>query len=271
MRLQFKSILVERQFGKASRSTMWQAAQNELWVFGYGSLMWNPGFDFVERFPAELTGYHRAFCVYSVFYRGTPARPGLVLGLDRGGSCQGVAFRVAPGSAAETLRYLRAREQITGVYREIRVPVALFQTSSESGQRRAATAVTFVVERNHPGYASTLPLARQAHLIRSAKGRAGCNLAYALNTISHMQNMNCIDRSLARLMPVLGSVFAGVPAGSGQCDASLAVREAACRALPQYLRYQKVAGRRVRPDQRKRFIHRDHLASRSDHRYEKTR
>src|SRR3974390_2806866 len=90
----------------------------DLWIFGYGSLMWRPGFSFVERAPARLFGLHRALCVYSFVHRGTPERPGLVLGLDAGGACRGIAYRVSAHLRCETVAYLRAREQITSVYRE---------------------------------------------------------------------------------------------------------------------------------------------------------
>src|SRR5215470_16603979 len=98
-------------------------ADHDLWVFAYGSLMWRPAFAFAEARRARLTGYHRAFCIYSVHHRGTPERLGLVLGLDRGGVCEGVAYRVPATDAVAVRAYLRAREQVSGVYREAFLPV----------------------------------------------------------------------------------------------------------------------------------------------------
>ena len=94
------------------------SVEHDLWVFGYGSLMWRPDFAFAERHRARLDGYHRCFCITSTHHRGSHARPGLVLGLDRGGTCEGVVYRVAAGQAAHVRAYLRRRELINGVYRE---------------------------------------------------------------------------------------------------------------------------------------------------------
>src|SRR3974390_225676 len=96
-----------------------ESSKGDLWVFGYGSLIWRPGFEFIEQVQARLIGEHRALCVYSFDHRGTPERPGLVLGLDRGGACRGIAFRVTASKRAEVVAYLRAREQTTNVYREV--------------------------------------------------------------------------------------------------------------------------------------------------------
>src|SRR5579862_38141 len=123
----------------------------ELWVFGYGSLMWRPGFTFREQVPARLRGLHRSLCVYSFFHRGTPERPGLVLGLDRGGMCRGIAFRVAAAAREKTIAYLRAREQVTAVYRETMRRIEL-----EDGSRQQVSALCYVVDRGHAQYAGRL-------------------------------------------------------------------------------------------------------------------
>src|SRR5690606_2214048 len=132
------------------------AGTSDLWVFGYGSLMWRPGFEFLERHPARLIGAHRALCVYSFHHRGTPEKPGLVLGLDHGGACQGIAYRVAAERRADTVQYLREREQVTLVYREVMRSIWL-----EGDARQSVSALCYVIDRSHVQYAGRLSLEEQ--------------------------------------------------------------------------------------------------------------
>lgn len=161
---------------------------NDLWVFGYGSLMWRPGFPFVEAAPARIKGRHRRLCVYSWVHRGTEAAPGLVLGLDRGGSCLGRAFRVAAAEREATIDYLRAREQVTMVYleREVRAELA-------DGSGRTVSALTYVVDRSHAQYAGLLPRERQLEIVRAAAGQSGPNPDYVLATADHLEEIGVRD------------------------------------------------------------------------------
>ncbi|MCW2242707.1 gamma-glutamylcyclotransferase [Azospirillum canadense] len=166
----------------------------DLWVFGYGSLMWNPGFPFLESQPAVIGGYHRRFCVSSYRYRGTPERPGLVLGLDRGGSCRGLVFRVAPEHVPTTLDYLWDREMINRVYRPKMVPVRL------GGGRAPVTACTFVVDRRHCQYCGCLDESTMADRIAGCRGERGPNLDYLANTVAHLEELGIRDKSLSSLL-----------------------------------------------------------------------
>ncbi|MFD2181320.1 gamma-glutamylcyclotransferase [Rhodoplanes azumiensis] len=167
----------------------------DLWVFGYGSLMWRPGFPFVARVPARLNGLHRALCVYSFVHRGTPEKPGLVLGLDRGGTCRGIAFRVAAPHRAETIAYLRAREQVTHVYLETLRPVVLLDGTPGSAERRVR-ALVYVVDRSHPQYAGRLDLEQQLHLVRQGHGQSGPNRDYVIATVRELEAQGCRDAGL---------------------------------------------------------------------------
>src|SRR5215470_9364387 len=141
--------MVRPPYGPLPRMTVGiEHTPEDLWVFGYGSLMWRPGFDFIERVEARLIGAHRSLCVYSFVHRGTPERPGLVLGLDLGGACRGVAFRVTAADRAKTIAYLRAREQVTMVYRE-----SIRRVWLEGDPQRQVSALCYVVDRSHPQYA----------------------------------------------------------------------------------------------------------------------
>src|SRR6201981_1490728 len=155
-----------------------ELSKGDLWVFGYGSLMWRPGFAFIEQVPARLIGEHRALCVYSFDHRGTPEKPGLVLGLDRGGACRGVAFRVVAKRRDETVEYLRSREQTTHVYREVMRSVWL-----ENEGRDRVSALAYVVDRGHIQYAGRLSLAEQLRLVRQGHGRSGTNSDLQLATV----------------------------------------------------------------------------------------
>ena len=169
---------------------------DDLWVFGYGSLMWRPGFRFVERCRAHLYGYHRSLCIFSHVHRGTPEAPGLVLGLDRGGRCRGIAFRIAREDEAATVAYLREREQATAVYLERHVRVQL-----EDGRR--VPALTFVADRRHPQYAGRLPEADLMRLVRQGVGISGANPDYVRDTHEHLMEIGVSDPILARIAEAL--------------------------------------------------------------------
>lgn len=172
--------------------------EGDLWVFGYGSLMWRPGFDYLEEVPARLIGEHRALCVYSINHRGTQEKPGLVLGLDRGGICQGTAFRVAEALRAKTLAYLRQREQVTGVYREVMRPVWL-----ENDARQRVRAMTYVVDRNHPQYTGPLSIEEQFRYVAHSHGQSGANRDYVISTVKALEARGCRDPHLHHLAALL--------------------------------------------------------------------
>lgn len=165
----------------------------DLWVFAYGSLMWRPGFDYVESALAWVHGYHRSLCIFSHVHRGTPERPGLVLGLDRGGSCQGVAFRVAARDRRRTIQYLRERELVTAVYLEKSVGVRF----AEGG---CVNALTYVVDRSHCQYAGRLPVEEMTRLVAEGVGAAGDNPAYVRNTYEHLLQLDIHDAALAEVV-----------------------------------------------------------------------
>ncbi|MGA7071572.1 gamma-glutamylcyclotransferase [Bradyrhizobium sp.] len=173
-------------------------AHEDLWVFGYGSLMWRPGFEFVEQVPARLIGEHRALCVYSFDHRGTPEKPGLVLGLDRGGACRGIAFRVAAARRGEVVDYLRGREQTTHVYREVTRSVWL-----ENDARERVAALAYVVDRGHVQYAGRLSLQEQLRYVRQGHGRSGNNRDYVLETVRSIEAQGFRDSQLHQLALML--------------------------------------------------------------------
>ena len=190
---------------------------HDLWVFGYGSLMWRPDFPFVERAPATVAGYHRAFCIASTVHRGNRGRPGLVLGLDRGGACVGMAYRVAATEAPGVVRYLRERELVYGVYRETHVLADLAHGASVP----TALALTYTVERAHPAYIGRLSLRAEAAIVRGACGQSGANLDYLINTVRHLRQLGIRERRIERLM-ALAAAYAANDKSDSQHRASVA-------------------------------------------------
>jgi cation transport protein ChaC len=179
--------------------------REDLWVFGYGSLMWRPGFDFLERVPARLIGLHRALCVYSFVHRGTPERPGLVLGLDRGGMCCGIAFRVAAAAREKTVAYLRAREQVTTVYLETLRRIELGEEA-----RRQVRALCFIVDRSHVQYAGRLTLSECVHHVRQGHGSSGPNRDYVLETVQALEALGYRETDLHLIAEALRSQQSGI-------------------------------------------------------------
>lgn len=171
-------------------------AQPDLWIFAYGSLMWRPDFRFAERHRAEVEGYSRALCIHSHLYRGTVERPGLVFGLDRGGSCVGVAFLIAPEERERTLDAVRQRELVTSVYKETHVPARL-------SDGRVVDAITYVADHEHPQYAGILPVDDAIRVVLGAEGISGRNVDYLWNTQVHLLELGVHDPTLAMLCDAL--------------------------------------------------------------------
>jgi cation transport protein ChaC len=163
------------------------------WVFGYGSLMWRPGFAYVERQGAVLHGRRRAFCIYSVHHRGTPERKGLVLGLAPGGAVRGAAFRVAESDWPEVYAYLKEREQPTETYVEAQVSVRL-------GDGRRVAALGFLSDVKHPQWAGDLSFEAQAALIAGAAGLSGRNVDYLRDLVEHLRQDGVRDGGMERLL-----------------------------------------------------------------------
>jgi len=159
--------------------------------------MWRTGFDYIEARPALLRGYHRCLCVYSIHYRGTPEKPGLVLGLDRGGSCRGRAFRVAAETKQGVLDYLYDREMIHGVYDPRLLEIEL---DGGGGKKERAEACVFVMRRNHDQYTGKLTVERAAELVMQGEGCRGKALEYLENTVAHLQDLGIRDKDLEAVL-----------------------------------------------------------------------
>jgi len=175
----------------------------DVWVFGYGSLVWNPFMRFLERRPGTVRGYHRSFCLWCRINRGTLELPGLVLGLERGGACRGSAFRIEGRLAEEELRILWRREMMLGSY----VPRWLKVTS----QGETVTALTFVVNRAAPTYAGKLPEQEVVDILTRATGHYGSAVDYLLRTVEGLQHCGIRDARLERLRDMALARMAAAP------------------------------------------------------------
>ena len=169
--------------------------KHNLWVFGYGSLMWNPEFPVAEQQPAMLEGYSRSFCMWSIHHRGSEENPGLVLALDVDDKarCHGIAFRIPAEQADEALKKLRERELISSAYFEKFCPISL-------ADGRVVQAVCYIIDRNHRQYCGELDLETQAQVIARSKGGRGPNSEYLINTVTHMVDMSIEDHDMMWLL-----------------------------------------------------------------------
>ncbi|MCY4312861.1 MAG: gamma-glutamylcyclotransferase, partial [Gammaproteobacteria bacterium] len=165
---------------------------SNLWVFGYGSLMWKPGFRYLDSGPARLYGFSRRLCLWSIHYRGTPERPGLVVGLIPGGSCHGMAFQIDGSCREETLQYLHDREMTNYAYRPIVKSVYL-----EKGAK--AEALAFVSRKDHKQFASLNSDNDIIDIIKGAEGPMGTNADYIINTVTHLKEIGIHDSRLCRI------------------------------------------------------------------------
>lgn len=180
------------------RDPLVELPAGDIWVFAYGSLMWRPGFPHTRAARAHIHGYHRDLCVWSWVHRGTRAHPGLVLGLDRGGSCVGIAHRVDAAEREAVTEYLYARELVTNVY----IPAVRRIRIDGEG---AAPALVFVVDRCHRQYAGRVGSALAAETVRAARGESGANIEYFTNTMAHLGELGIHCPRLDRIRRALAS------------------------------------------------------------------
>lgn len=177
------------------------------WVFGYGSLMWRPGFSFLQQEPAKLHGYQRAPCIFSHHHRGTPEHPGLVLGLDEGGECDGIAFRIDINKRPQIIDYLHERELIGYAYKPVLVSITIAESTVQ--------AYTFVADTSHTQYAGKLDIEHAAEIILQAEGLSGLNRDYLINTVTKLDDEGFAEPELKALLDQVRQLTAEIDMGSG--------------------------------------------------------
>lgn len=176
----------EERERKLAEALAWWTRGTDAWVFGYGSLMWNPAFHHVECRPARLEGYRRSFCFWTPLGRGSPEKPGLMLAIEKGGVCDGMAFRVAAAEVESEFTILFNREMLSGIYEAVWVEVT-------DGAGQHLKAVTFVINPAHPQYCGRLEMDRKADHIAHAEGRRGTCRAYLFYTADHLRGLGVRD------------------------------------------------------------------------------
>ncbi|MSO53801.1 MAG: gamma-glutamylcyclotransferase [Rhodospirillales bacterium] len=198
-------VLTEEQ-RDASRHALLDRVRpgSDVWVFGYGSLIWNPAFHFREKRVGRIWGYHRQFCLWVKLGRGTPECPGLMLGLEPGGSCQGVAYRIAARKVEEETAILWRREMVSGAYAPRWMPV-----HTDSG---VIPAIVFAINRHHERYTGVLAEHHQAKTIAQAQGRLGACADYLFNTVEHLAELGIRDQNLCRMEKRVRRLHAAAPA-----------------------------------------------------------
>lgn len=194
------------------RAILGQFGDAEIWVFGYGSLMWNPCIHYQDRQTARLYGYHRSFCLQTPLGRGSPEHPGLVLALETGGSCQGIAFRVDPKLADHEFTLIWNREMVSGAY----VP-RLVQIHTPLGKRQA---VTFVINRRHPRYLPALEPQQAAAIIAKAAGKLGSCAEYLYSTVEHLDQLGVGDGPMHQLKRLVEAAQSAVQQSALAVDAT---------------------------------------------------
>ena len=185
-------VLSEEEIVASYRRAIAHAPEDDIWVFGYGSLIWNPAFHYEESATGRIHGYHRRFCLWTHLGRGSPDNPGMVLGLDNGGCCTGVAFRIERSKAEEEFDVIWRREMVSGAYR----PKWL---SVQTDDGRRVCGVTFVINHSHERYAGNVSEDDVVHAIATARGPLGPCCEYLFNTVAHLEELGLHDRSLFRL------------------------------------------------------------------------
>jgi len=192
------TFLTEEEREASLQKTLAAAPPGDVWLFGYGSLMWSPAFLYEDAQPALLRAWHRRFCLWTPLGRGTPERPGLVLGLEQGGACRGVAFRIARDQAEEELRLVWRREMLSGAY----VPRWVTLDSPQGPLR----AITFTINRAHARYAGRLDEAEVARHVAVAEGHLGTCREYLHESVSALEALGISDRLMARLVTLVAQI-----------------------------------------------------------------